>query len=86
MFDSLDSAIFMLFFPFYYITPVFCVTCIGHIFGHLSACYITAERPFNCETSNISDCEWKKRQMIITDLTWLKKIMNIACFQIEGII
>ena len=69
-----------------HLTPAFRVTCIGDIFVHLSTChlstcylngFLTVKQAIFHIISGRND-----KQMIITDLTWLKKFVNIACFQI----
>ena len=71
-------------------TPAFSVTCIGEIFVHLSTCHLSTCYLNGCLTvkqaifhiiSGRND-----KEMMITDLTWLKKFVNIAGFQIYKII
>ena len=71
------------------LTPAFSVTCIGDIFVHLSTCHLSTCYLNGCLTAKgqfFMLLAEEMTQMIITDLTWLKKVVNITCFQIYGII
>ena len=50
---------------------------------HRTSCDVPS---FDMLVKGLKDCLTVKQAMIITDLTCLKKIVKIACFQIYGII
>ena len=66
------------------ITPAFSVTCLGDIFRpsfimpFLDKVCKRLKDLFNCETND--------KYKIITDLSWVEKIVDFACFPINRMI